>query len=133
MPSACYGQPGGRFCRVSPKLGGASGNGRLRDALKWEEEFYWKVQGKLIEEGRIVPGRGRGGSVRLTAALLRLLRPSPMALPHFPETISEKVPEQRDLSEIPGGPRRRKPTERSLYEPIKATIQTTWIQVLRLR
>ena len=38
------------------------------------------------------------------------------------------MPEQRDLSEIPGGPRRRKPTERSLYEPIKATIETTWIK-----
>jgi len=38
------------------------------------------------------------------------------------------VPEQRDLSEIPGGQRRRKPTERPLYEPIKATIETTWIK-----
>ena len=66
------------FVECLQKLGGASGNGRLRDALKWEEEFYWKVQGKLIEEGRIRsrprPGRFRqtnGGRVRASSGRRR--------------------------------------------------------------
>jgi hypothetical protein len=54
------------FVECLKRFGGSSGNGRLREALKWDEEFYWRVQGKLVEEGRIVPGRGKGGSVRLT-------------------------------------------------------------------
>src|SRR5690349_7840942 len=49
-------------------LGGSCINSRLVKALEWDEDFYWKVQEALIEQGVIVPGRGQGGSVRLTAA-----------------------------------------------------------------
>jgi hypothetical protein len=56
------------FIAALEKLGGSSGNGALRQALDWDEEFYWKVQGRLIGEGRLSAGRGRGGSVRLTKA-----------------------------------------------------------------
>jgi hypothetical protein len=59
--------------------GGASGNignVTLRQHLDWDEDFYWKVQGKLIELGKIVPGKGRGGSVRLTDAEGASRRPS---------------------------------------------------------
>ena len=56
------------FLDALQQLGGSAGNVRLRLHLDWDEEFYWKVQGKLIEDGKIVPGRGKGGSVRLTKA-----------------------------------------------------------------
>ena len=39
------------------------GNGALRKELGWAETRYWKVHESLIEAGRIMRGRGRGGSV----------------------------------------------------------------------
>ena len=46
-------------------LGGAAGNGRLRDLLGWDEATYEAVKGPLVASGRLQPGRGRGGSVSL--------------------------------------------------------------------
>lgn len=54
-----------RFLSVLAELGGSSGNMRLREALDWSEESYDDVKASLIKDGRIVPGRGRGGSVAL--------------------------------------------------------------------
>ncbi len=85
---------------------GSSGNGSLRNALGWDEDFYWKVQGRLIEDGRIVPGRGKGGSVRLTEA----------------ETVSSIKPETNLEKEGPS-----KYRERDLYAPLKVSIETRWI------
>lgn len=45
---------------------GSAGNQKLRQRLGWEEEFDWRVQGRLVEERRIAAGRGKGGSVRFT-------------------------------------------------------------------
>jgi hypothetical protein len=57
------------FVAALKESGGSSGNRALRQRLAWEEEFYWKVQGRLIEKGIIAPGRGMGGSVHLTDRL----------------------------------------------------------------
>jgi type I restriction enzyme M protein len=46
-------------------LGGTAGNGRLREALGWDEATYEGVKLALIEAAQIKPGRGRGGSVAL--------------------------------------------------------------------
>lgn len=54
-----------RFVRTLNDLGGSAGNGRLRDALAWQDDTYWAVHAALIEEGIIKAGRGRGGSVAL--------------------------------------------------------------------
>lgn len=42
---------------------GSSGNGSLRNALGWSEARYWKTHSALLEAGKILKGRGRGGSV----------------------------------------------------------------------
>ena len=39
------------------------GNISLRTELGWRDERYWRVHHSLVEDGRIVRGRGRGGSV----------------------------------------------------------------------
>jgi len=44
---------------------GRMGNGSLRDALGWDEPTYNAVKDHLLASSRIVPGRGRGGSVGL--------------------------------------------------------------------
>ncbi len=46
-------------------LGGSAGNGRLREALGWDESSYDGVRLALIDACLIKPGRGRGGSVAL--------------------------------------------------------------------
>jgi hypothetical protein len=114
------------FVERLQSLGGSSGNARLRDALGWEEEFYWKVQGKLVEEGRIVPGRGQGGSVRLTAAESGQVPLVSGGLPNGDD--NGKSMESEETSKPLDAPRRRRTVERPLYEPIRATIETTWIQ-----
>lgn len=88
-------------------LGGVCGNGRLRSSLGWDEEFYWKVQGQLVQDGTIVPGRGQGGSVRHVASDETNLGPNL----------------EVELSETP-----RQQRERPLYQPIKREIETKWIE-----
>ncbi len=54
-----------KFIAKLTELGGSAGNGRLNGELGWQDDTYERVRGALIEEGVIVPGRGRGGSVSL--------------------------------------------------------------------
>lgn len=54
-----------RFISKLEAVGGSAGNQRLREALGWQESTYDSIKQQLIEEGRIIPGRGRGDSVAL--------------------------------------------------------------------
>jgi type I restriction enzyme M protein len=56
-----------RFIETLTKLGGSAGNGRLRETIGWQDDTYWSVHAALIEDGTIIAGRGRGGSVALAA------------------------------------------------------------------
>ncbi|HFF5941166.1 MULTISPECIES: N-6 DNA methylase [Stenotrophomonas] len=58
-----------RFISTLEAMGGSAGNLRLREVLGWQESTYDSAKRRLIEEGRIVPGRGRGGSVSLVKAV----------------------------------------------------------------
>ena len=57
-----------KFVVVLTQLGGSAGNGRLRDSLGWTEATYDAVKGELIDDGVVIPGGGRGGSVSLAGA-----------------------------------------------------------------
>ncbi len=57
-----------RFIDALNELGGSAGNGKLSSALGWADDTYERVKAQLIEERRIVTGRGRGGSVALADA-----------------------------------------------------------------
>ncbi len=74
LPSQAEGPPG--VAQVSAEqsdqlltrlqeLGGRSGNLGLREALGWDEPTYNGIKNNLIASGRLVSGRGRGGSVAL--------------------------------------------------------------------
>lgn len=54
-----------RFLAAVAASGGSAGNQRLQAELGWADSTYQRVKQALIETGRIAPGRGRGGSVRL--------------------------------------------------------------------
>lgn len=57
-----------RFVAALTELGGAAGNGRLREALQWDEAAYNAVKDELISDKVVTAGRGRGGSVSLGGA-----------------------------------------------------------------
>ena len=54
-----------RFIATLESLDGSAGNQRLLEALGWQEATYQRVKQQLIDDGRLIPGRGRGGSVTL--------------------------------------------------------------------
>jgi len=56
------------FVAALSASGGRSGNHSLRRKLGWDEAKYQAVKDRLIAENRVVPGRGRGGSVSLADA-----------------------------------------------------------------
>jgi type I restriction enzyme M protein len=56
-----------KLLAVLEELGGSAGNGRLLSELGWQEGTYQNVRAELVEEGLIVPGRGRGGSVAMAS------------------------------------------------------------------
>ncbi|AKF86607.1 hypothetical protein MFUL124B02_30195 [Myxococcus fulvus 124B02] len=71
-----------KFLEVLTQYGGSSGNTSLMNELGWSESEYWRLREQLIEEGQILRGRGRGGSV----VLVKGLKPSE------PNTLTGIVP-----------------------------------------
>ncbi|MCA9644517.1 MAG: hypothetical protein KC492_27690, partial [Myxococcales bacterium] len=70
-----------RFVAALTGLGSSAGNGRLREALQWDEAVYSAVKDELVAEGVVTPGRGRGGSVSLGGAVkVDAAEPAPVAL-----------------------------------------------------
>ncbi|OAI84229.1 hypothetical protein AYO27_13365 [Rhizobium sp. GHKF11] len=96
-----------KFIEALESAGGTSGNGSLRRSLDWNEDLYWAVQGRLIEEGNIVAGRGKGGSVRFTES---------QAITS--EILIEDGVDQSTRSAL---------RERDLYPALKRAIETRWI------
>lgn len=56
-----------RFIAALESLGGTAGNQSLRLELGWQESTYNNIKQQLLDSGRLLPGRGRGGSVALVA------------------------------------------------------------------
>lgn len=54
-----------QFLEALVAAGGSLSNAALRRTLDWPEDFYSRVHGRLLEEGKIRPGPGRGGTVWL--------------------------------------------------------------------
>ena len=52
----------------SPEFTGHAGNTGLMQRLHWPEDRYWMIRDRLLDAGRLVLGRGRGGSVTLLSA-----------------------------------------------------------------
>ena len=64
-----------RFITTLKSMDGSAGNLRLREALGWQETTYNSIKQQLIDGEQLVLGRGRGGSVSLTASKSAKTRP----------------------------------------------------------
>ena len=69
------------FIEALTFLGGSAGNQRLLEVLGWQESTYQHIKQRLMDEGRIRAGRGRGGSVALATAAPAMLAQVPIAAP----------------------------------------------------
>jgi len=95
---------------------GAIGNVSLRAQLaekQWSEELYWDIRNRLIERGLLMPGKGKGGSVRR-------IPPAVLAEPIEAPPAQPAVLEQQFLA------------ERELYQPMTDVIRSRWAQDYRL-
>ncbi len=95
---------------VLRRQGGSLGNTTLQAALGWSDDEYWRVREKAIEEGYVVRGRGRGGS-------LRLVEEEPAEEGHPP---SEVQPAPTAIPSL------QPPKESDLYEPCRITLSSKW-------
>ena len=94
-----------QFMDVLKSSGGSLSNAALRRALEWREDIYSRVHGRLLEEGLIRTGRGRGGTVLINEDIPTSdFEPSiseaiPVPLPTFeadPKLVLA-IPKERDL------------------------------------
>lgn len=93
-----------------PADGAAIGNLRLIkevEARGWNSDKFWRVRDRLLDAGRIIKGRGRGGSVR------------------------RQVIEAAEQATPLAGPRLRV-SEQSLYSPLLKVLQGEWVKDMQL-
>jgi hypothetical protein len=82
----------------------SSVNGALLNALGWPKDKYWTVRDRLLEEGRLERGRGKGGSVRRSAT-------------------NGDQPATRPIRGLP---------EAQLYGPLLRVLSTEWVREMRI-
>lgn len=93
------------FLRSLPADDTAVGNYRLIEQLGWDEDRYWKVRDQLVDDGKIVRGRGRGGSVSRV-----LEKPAPVA-----PTVAPGPATSAAVT-----------AERQLYPDLQRTLESHW-------
>ncbi len=94
--------------------GGAAGNTAIMRALNIAPDQYWPIRNKLIDEGRITRGRGRGGKVTL-------VKVTPPGTPPPPPTEGAQPPVNKYA------------TEAGLYDPIAKGLRENWTKENRYR
>lgn len=91
------------------------GNKRLRDEiLRWDSALYLAVRKRLIENGKLITGRGKGGSVRRSPADEE---------PAEAQAVDDDVVDHDN--ELPDG--LPFPDESSLYDPMLQVLRERWV------
>lgn len=87
--------------------GGSAGNYWMMHELGWSEDEYWRIRDKLVEDGRVLRGRGKGGSVALVV----------------PVDEADAVCDEVDVTvSVNARPSR----EADLYDPCCKTLRDHW-------
>lgn len=98
-----------RFLEVLEALGDRAGNVTLKSTLRWTDDRYWRTHSSLHDEGEIVRGKGKGGSV------LRV---------RSEEITSEVVAQAAVADGLADHERRMR--EVDLYDPMRRAIEEGW-------
>ncbi|MDE4134715.1 hypothetical protein PXK00_16480 [Phaeobacter sp. QD34_3] len=88
------------------------GNKSLREALGWDNDLYLAVRSKLIEDGQITTGKGRGGSIRRVTLASTTDPTHDGDSSSAPETLADE----------------KFPNELSLYPPILDVLRDRWVK-----
>ena len=100
----------GRFIEKLEEAGGSSSNPSLRAVLTWTEARYWRTHAQLADAGRIIRGRGYGGSVSLV--------PEAIDVEQANDSVEDIIENSATIV--------RK--ELDLYNPAKDVIETSWVR-----
>ncbi|MCI5120502.1 MAG: hypothetical protein D3908_04765 [Candidatus Electrothrix sp. AUS4] len=84
----------------------AVSNKALRETLGWETDLYQEIKKRLVSDGTIIVGRGRGGSVK------RLLE--------LEDEQCDNVALEEEIKQD------RYPNEESLYDPMLDVVRHRW-------
>lgn len=92
-----------------PADGSRISNVALRQALRWNENRYFRARDELLATGQIVRSSGRGGTVRRAAS-----------------TPTEEAPTAPNPVEVAGQVEEEVRSELDLYEPMRKVIAGDW-------
>lgn len=98
-------------------------NPELRRQLGWDEDEYWQVRNRLVDEGLIQKGRGQGGSVSLVIEDVT----ATVSAPESHDSHQLITHEGAGVVSSPG-----RVAERELYEPIERVLKERWSKDARL-
>lgn len=74
------------------EMGGSAGNKKLQETLGLSDQDYTWIKEYVVDTGKVVPGRGRGGSLKL---------PNMTSAPPKPKKeLNPDPPEEKPLEEI---------------------------------
>lgn len=106
-----------RFIHTLETLGGSAGNQKLRDALGWEITTYDSIKAQLLAQGRIMAGRGRGGSVSLSTAAQAASASS------SPQLLLQEAPAAAYTQAVPRAEKKPKAAAKNKEKTVSAAIQ----------
>lgn len=91
---------------------GKAGNKSLREALGWAglPDRYWQAHGRALDQGFIITGRGKGGSVQIVE-------------PPKDASVSAQVAQAETEPEAKAAQK-----ETDLYEPARKVINESWVK-----
>lgn len=87
------------------------GNKKLRQQLKWDSQYYFRIRNELIELGLLLKGRGQGGGV----SRVLTMGDGEAEADTSPEALAKQVITQYKK-------------ERELYPKVKQVLETQWKQ-----
>jgi hypothetical protein len=98
------------FLRGLP-FGVSKGNGALMQELYWAEDKYWEIKNRLLDQGKVRVGRGRGGA---TIRLFQFEEEKPKAPESPVEAVKASFPDYSD--------------EKQLYVPVEKVLVDGWLR-----